>query len=280
MSESGRLSIVATPIGNLGDASSRMQDVLSSVDVILAEDSRRTGRLLSQFGVNAKLMAFHEHNERELTDRMLVRLLEGSHLALVSDAGTPTISDPGFRLIREAHAASIRVEAVPGPSAVIAALSVSGLPTDRFCFEGFLPNKSAARIARLRALEGETRTLIFFESVHRIVSCVEDCIEVFGATRIGCIARELTKKHEQVRRGDLGQLKQLIDTGEIVAKGEFVVLIGGAAEAAARSEIDPLVLVRSLAAQGVATKVAAKAVAEATGASRNELYRVAINSAD
>ncbi|MEL7311663.1 MAG: 16S rRNA (cytidine(1402)-2'-O)-methyltransferase [Pseudomonadota bacterium] len=276
MSESGRLSVVATPIGNLGDGSTRMREVLSNADAVLAEDSRRTGRLLSQFGIEARVIAFHEHNERELTDKMLRRLLDGEHLALVSDAGTPAISDPGFRLIREAHTAAIRVETVPGPSAVIAALSASGLPTDRFCFEGFLPSKSASRLTTLQALLHEPRTLVFFEAVHRIAASLDDCIEVFGPQRVGCIARELTKRHEQIRTGSLASLKEQLDTGVIVAKGEFVLLIAGQTEVATTREIEPVNLVRTLVAEGIATKVAAKAVAQATGAARNELYRAAL----
>ncbi|MEL6301245.1 MAG: 16S rRNA (cytidine(1402)-2'-O)-methyltransferase [Pseudomonadota bacterium] len=276
----GRLSIVATPIGNLADASERMKTVLSAADVVLAEDSRRTGRLLMQFGVEARLLALHEHNERDLVDELVRRLAEGEHLALVSDAGTPAVSDPGFRLVRAAHAAGVRVETVPGPSAVIAALSASGLPTDRFVFEGFLPAKAQARKTRLTALSHEPRTMVFYEAVHRISDFLSDAGSVFGADRMACVARELTKRHEQIVTTTLAELCRQIDTGQIVAKGEFVVLVAGAEVVEVTSAVDPELLVRELLSAGIPVKAAAKAVSVATGAPRNKLYQFALDLQD
>lgn len=277
---SGRLSLVATPIGNLADASARMQEVLAAADVVLAEDTRRSGRLLLQIGVEAKLLAFHEHNERELTESMLRRLHDGDHLALVSDAGTPTLSDPGFRLVRAAHAADIRVESIPGASAITVALSASGLPTDRFCFEGFLPPREAARIARLESLRFESRTLVFFESVHRVEEMLQSLEQVFGGDRIACIARELTKRHEQITTTAVSELRERVATGAITLKGEFVVIVQGATDQGSEVSVDPEDLLVKLLKAGVGVKTAASTVAEVTGQSRNAWYQKALDATE
>ncbi|HRO28513.1 MAG TPA: 16S rRNA (cytidine(1402)-2'-O)-methyltransferase, partial [Luteimonas sp.] len=197
----GVLHVVATPIGNLGDLSPRAQAVLGAVDAICAEDTRHTRHLLAQFGIATPLLALHEHNEGEVVQRLVARLLAGESLALVSDAGTPLVSDPGFRLVRAAREAGVRVSPVPGPSALVAALSVAGLPSDRFAFEGFLPAKASARRERLLALAGEPRTLIFYESSHRIGDMLADAAAAFGGERRAVLARELTKLFETVLDG-------------------------------------------------------------------------------
>ncbi len=187
------LFVVATPIGNLDDLSPRARKVLEEADLIAAEDTRHTGRLLSHFGIKSRLLALHEHNEEALVAGLIGKLQEGQNIALVSDAGTPLISDPGFRLLRAAHENGIRVSPVPGPSALLAALSVAGLPIDRFCFEGFLPAKQSARLKRLQKLAQETRTIVCFESVHRIADCLGDLVQTFGTERQAFIGREISK---------------------------------------------------------------------------------------
>jgi 16S rRNA (cytidine1402-2'-O)-methyltransferase len=204
------LFVVATPIGNLDDLSPRARKVLEEADLIAAEDTRHTGRLLSHFGIKTRQMALHEHNEESLVAGLIDRLKEGQTIAMVSDAGTPLISDPGYRLLCAAHEQGINVSPVPGASAVTAALSVAGLPTDRFCFEGFLPARQAARRNRLRELAQETRTLVFFESVHRIGKCLDDLLTTFGPERRAFIGREITKLHEQCLSGTLLDLKGMV----------------------------------------------------------------------
>ncbi|MEL6869336.1 MAG: 16S rRNA (cytidine(1402)-2'-O)-methyltransferase [Pseudomonadota bacterium] len=272
----GRLDVVATPIGNLADAAPRMRDTLDAADLVLVEDTRRTGRLLQQFGLKKPLFALHDHNEGDVTDTLLARLLAGERMALVSDAGTPTISDPGFRLIRAARGAGVAVSPIPGPSAVIAALSASGLATDRFCFEGFLPNKFKARLERLTALLDERRTMVFFESVHRIEAMLVDAIATLGGDRPACVARELTKMHEQIVDGTLTDLRAAVATGAIPLKGEFVVIIGGAVAVAEAHNAQAKHMLRVLLAEGLAVKQAARIVATLTGEPRNELYQAAL----
>src|SRR5690606_16204783 len=218
----GTLYVVGTPIGNLDDLSPRARDVLGRVSAIAAEDTRRTSGLLSTIGLKKPLIAFHEHNEDRRVEALLAKLAEGESLALVSDAGMPLISDPGWRLVERALEAGIDVRAVPGPSAVTAALSVSGLATDRYAFERFLPRKTQARDTRLEALAAEERTLVFFESVHRMPETLDALARAFGPTRQACVARELTKVHEQVVRGPLAALRSALGT-EIPLLGEFVL---------------------------------------------------------
>jgi len=267
---SGTLFVVATPIGNLEDLTSRARQTLAEVSLIAAEDTRHTGRLLMHIGCKTRLMALHDHNEEKVLGGVLKVLLEGDSVALVSDAGTPLVSDPGFRLVRAAHEHGITVTPVPGASAVTAALSVAGIPTDRFCFEGFAPAKRAARKDWLENLKNERRTLVIYESVHRIAECLSDMVAVFGPQRSAFIGRELTKMHEQCVQESLGDLLRQVDDKTIVGKGEFVIIVAGSAE----EHESPLEIDRLLRALGerLSAKDAAKVAAEATGLKRNALY--------
>ncbi len=268
---SGSLFVVATPIGNLGDLSPRALDTLKSVAAICAEDTRHTRQLLAHFGVERPLIALHEHNEDEIAERLVTRLLAGESLALVSDAGTPLVSDPGFRLVRAARAAGVAVSAVPGPSALIAALSVAGLPSDRFVFEGFLPAKATARRERLSALASETRTLVFYESAHRIEDALADAVVAFGAQRAAVIARELTKLFETVLDGTLEELRARVDADPNQRKGEFVLLVHGAGEDADAKIAEGRRLYAKL-SEHLPPSTAAKLAAELSGAPRKALY--------
>lgn len=225
---SGRLYVVATPIGNLGDLSPRARDTLSSCALIAAEDTRHTGTMLKAFGISTPLTSLHEHNESARAPELVERLLNGAQIALVSDAGTPAISDPGFALVRAAAAAGIEIVAVPGPCAAVAALSIGALPTDRFCFEGFLPARGAARRTRLEALRGEPRTLVFYEAPHRVREVLEDCAATLGGPRPATLVRELSKLHESVYRGSLEELFTRAQADPDMGRGEVVLLVGGA----------------------------------------------------
>ena len=268
----GVLYVVATPIGNLDDLSARACTVLREVDAVLAEDTRRTRRLFDRHAISTPARAFHEHNEREETPRVLARLLAGGRLALVSDAGTPLVSDPGYVLVREARSQHVPVHCVPGPSAVTAALSVCGLPTDRFTFEGFLPARRARRLAVLGRLAQETRTMVFYEAPHRIVDALADLCAVLGDDREAVIARELTKRFESVFAGRLGDLLTQARAGRIPARGEIVVVVRGSAPAAADDDTTDAML-RAMLDEGVAARQTAAVAARLTGRSRNALYR-------
>ncbi|MCL1634576.1 16S rRNA (cytidine(1402)-2'-O)-methyltransferase [Luteimonas sp. SX5] len=268
---SGSLFVVATPIGNLGDLSPRALETLKRVAAICAEDTRHTRQLLAHFGVERPLIALHEHNEDEIAERLVARLLAGESLALVSDAGTPLVSDPGFRLVRAARAAGVPVSPVPGPSALIAALSVAGMPSDRFVFEGFLPAKATARRERLSALAGETRTLVFYESAHRIEDALADAVAAFGAQRPATIARELTKLFETVLDGTLEDLRARVAADPNQRKGEFVLLVHGAGEDADAKVADGRRLYAKL-SEHLPPSTAAKLAAELSGAPRKALY--------
>jgi len=224
----GRLEIVATPIGNLADLSPRARDVLAAADVVAAEDTRRSGQLLAALGLQKPLVSLHAHNERERGELLLARLQAGEVIALVSDAGTPLLSDPGFDLVRRAAAAGIEVRTVPGPTAIAAALAVAAIPADRFCFEGFLPAKPRERRQRLQALAAESRTLVFFEAPHRIAAALADCVAVFGEERVAAVTRELTKLHESVYRGTLAELAQRAASEPQFERGEITLVVGGA----------------------------------------------------
>lgn len=226
----GRLWVVATPIGNLDDLSVRAREVLGRVALIAAEDTRHSAPLLARYGIATRVVALHEHNERDEAERLVARLRGGDDIALISDAGTPLVSDPGFRLVRAARAAGIVVSPVPGACAAIAALSVAGLPSDRFVFEGFLPAKAAARRERLGELAGEARTLVFYESSHRVRECLDDMAAVFGAARPAVLARELTKLFETVIDADLATLVARVAADPNQSRGEFVLLVGGRPE--------------------------------------------------
>lgn len=223
----GRLHVVATPIGNLGDLSPRAREVLASADVIAAEDTRRTQQLLNAMGIARPLLSLHAHNEHASSESLLQRLLAGDAVAVVSDAGTPLLSDPGGELVQSAAAAGIEVTAIPGASAIAAALMVAGISTERFCFEGFLPARGAARRDRLVALAREPRTLVFFEAPHRIAESLQDLLAAFGAQRLAAVTRELTKMHESVYRGSLSVLLQRCANEPDMARGEITIVVAG-----------------------------------------------------
>jgi 16S rRNA (cytidine1402-2'-O)-methyltransferase len=232
----GRLYVVATPIGNLGDLSARACEILKTCALIAAEDTRHTGVLLKHFNIETPQVSLHDHNEGERIPDLLSRLRQGASIALVSDAGTPAISDPGFELVRAAAAAGIDVIAVPGPCAAIAALSIGGLPTDRFCFEGFLPARGAARRKRLELLIHEPRTVVLYESPHRVRDMLEDCVEAFGGERSATLAREITKMHETTYRGTLREILARAVSDPDVGRGEIVLVLGAAKPAADEGE--------------------------------------------
>lgn len=269
----GALFVVATPIGNLNDMSPRAREVLDAADLIAAEDTRVTGRLLSHFGIKGRQIALHDHNEELLAERLIGELKAGQNVALVCDAGTPLISDPGYRLLGAAHRAGIRVVPVPGPSALVTALSACGLPTDRFAYEGFLPAKSAARQKTLQVLAAETRTLLFFESVHRIRDTVADMLVAFGSQREAFIGRELTKLHEQCVAANLDALASMLEDGSIPLKGEFVVAVAG--QAAVPDDLVHIELRELIAGlmDVLPGKQAVELAARLTGRNRNEVYR-------
>ncbi|MCY4313322.1 MAG: 16S rRNA (cytidine(1402)-2'-O)-methyltransferase [Gammaproteobacteria bacterium] len=227
MDSSGILYVVATPIGNLSDLSERARSVISEADLVLCEDTRRTARLLQAYGISARTRSFHDHNENKLLGWVVQRLWDGQDIALVSDAGTPLISDPGFSLVREVHRQGLRVSPVPGPNAAIAVLSVSGVPCHRFCFEGFLPSQAKRRQNALRALRNESRTLVFYESSHRIEECLKDMANVLGWDRPVMIGREITKIHETFFLGSLDEALHFKHSDENQRKGEFVLVVGG-----------------------------------------------------
>ena len=265
------LYVVATPIGNLSDLSPRAQEVLRTVAAICAEDTRHTGQLLSHFGISRPLVALHDHNEEAMAERVVSRLLGGESMAVVSDAGTPLVSDPGFRLVRAARAAGVKVSPVPGACAAIAALSVAGLPSDRFVFEGFLPAKAAARRERLQRLAGETGTLVFYESSHRIADSLADMAAAFGDDRQAVVARELTKLFETVLDGTLAQLRAAVDADDNQRKGEFVVMVQGAADDEEAKVAEGRRLYARL-NEHLPPSTAAKLAAELSGAPRKALY--------
>ena len=276
----GALYVVATPIGNLADMSQRAVDVLAHVDRIAAEDTRRSGRLLQHFSITTPMLALHEHNERELAPRLVEQLRQGESMAVISDAGTPLISDPGYNLVRLAHEAGVAVVPIPGPSALICALSASGLPTDRFVFEGFLPAKAVSRRARLEALRSETRTLIFYESSHRLVECLQDMQVVFGVDRYVVLARELTKQFETLHGDGVRNLLHWVQDDPNQQKGEMVLLVQGEAEAEGH-EIDveaERVLLALL--DELPIKTAAKLTARITGLNKRALYDRALQLKD
>jgi 16S rRNA (cytidine1402-2'-O)-methyltransferase len=275
--EPNTLYIVATPIGNLGDLGDRARHTLERVDFIAAEDTRHSARLLKAFSMNRPMVALHEHNEADKAPEIIRRLEQGESAALISDAGTPLVSDPGYRLVRAAQEAGLPVRAVPGPSAAIAALSVAGLPTDRFAFEGFLPARKGARRARLDELTEDPRTLVFFEAPHRLKELLADCVGILGPEREGALVRELTKVHESSHRAPLGELYRRVDTGEEPARGECVVLITGAKQHAVAAGQESDELLKALLAEGISPSTAA-AVARRLfpEAKRRDLYQRAM----
>ena len=267
----GTLYVVATPIGNLGDLGARAREVLAAVDAICAEDTRHTRQMLVALGIERPLLALHEHNEGEIAWKLVERLRGGECLALVSDAGTPLVSDPGYRLVREVRAAGLAVSPIPGACAAIAALSVAGIPSDRFCFEGFLPAKASARRERLAALARETRTLVFYESSHRIEECLADLVAAFGADREAVLARELTKLFETVLGDTLESIVAKVAADDNQRKGEFVLVIRGCEDDTAARLLEGQRLYAKL-AEHLKPLVAAKLAADISGAPRKGLY--------
>lgn len=276
----GSLFIVATPIGNMGDMTERAQKTLSEVDVIAVEDTRRSAQLLRNFDISTPMISVHEHNERQICASLLERIENGDNIALISDAGTPLLSDPGYFLVNQAREKELPVIPIPGVSAVITALSVAGLPTDRFVFEGFLPAKSTARQQKLEKLKDDIRTVIFYEAPHRIVEMLKDCQLVFGGQRKVVLARELTKTFETVHGDTLDALIPWVEADENQRKGEFVVLVQGA-EAREDTGIDAeserilLILLKDL-----PVKQAAALAASITGLKKNALYQFALELKD
>ena len=273
----GSLYVVATPIGNLDDISARALTILRSVALIAAEDTRHSARLMQHFGIGTPLAACHEHNERDQGGRFLARLLAGDDVALISDAGTPLISDPGYHLVRQARAAGIAVVPVPGACALIAALSAAGLPSDRFIFEGFLPAKAAGRRARLEQVKEEPRTLIFYEAPHRILECLQDMQSVFGDERLALLARELTKTFETLKGLPLAELAAWVAADSNQQRGECVVLVAGwqAPEGEEAVSAEAMRVLNLLLAE-MPLKRAAALAAEITGVRKNLLYQVAL----
>jgi 16S rRNA (cytidine1402-2'-O)-methyltransferase len=271
----GRLDVVATPIGNLADLSPRAREALAGADLVAAEDTRRTGLLLGSLGLSRPLVSLHEHNEEERLGRLLGAMQAGQVVALVSDAGTPLLSDPGFALVRAAAAAGIEVRPIPGVSAITAALSIAGLPTDRFAFEGFLPARAAERRRVLGQLASEARTLVWFEAPHRIAQTLADLLAVFGPQRRAVLARELTKTYESTYRGTLAELAALARTDADLARGELTLIVEGAARAA---EGDAQLLARALPLllKDLPPARAAAIAAQLSGVPRAEAYRQAL----
>ncbi len=270
-----QLFVVATPIGHLDDISYRAISVLKSVQLIAAEDTRTSAQLLKHFGISTPLTACHEHNESNKIEHLIQRLLKGENMALISDAGTPLISDPGFKLVRAAQENNIQVIPVPGACAAIAALSAVGLPSDRFSFEGFLPSRQSQRISALQKLKDETQTMIIYEAPHRILECVKDMAEVFGAERSVGFAREITKTFETIKKMTLGELAVFVESDRNQQKGEIVLVIGGATEEKdlEQEKLDQL-LTRLL--QDLSVKAASQLAADLTGIKKKVAYQRAL----
>ena len=275
---SGSLYIVATPIGNLGDVSERAIEVLKQADLIAAEDTRHSKTLLERFAIKTKVKAYHEHNEEQFTSKLIQQIVDGESIALISDAGTPLINDPGYKLVTAAHDNGIKVVPVPGPSAIITALSACGLPTNKFIFEGYLPAKKEARKKCLKELVSESRTLIFYEAPHRIRDSIQDMHDVFGSERRVTIARELTKQYEQIVRDNLSVINEKLISEEIKHKGEFAVIVEGAQEI---SITDKEVLrINQILSEKLSPKDAAGLTAKISGKKKNEVYQMVLEASE
>jgi 16S rRNA (cytidine1402-2'-O)-methyltransferase len=272
----GRLDVVATPIGNLGDLSARARSALEQATVIAAEDTRHTGQLLASCGISRPMLSLHDYNEAQRSASLVQRMLAGEVIALVSDAGTPLLSDPGYQLVRAAAAAGVVVRTIPGPSAVTAALSIAGLATDRFVFEGFLPASTGARRKALSLLATEHRTLIFFEAPHRLVETLADMAAVFGNERAAVIARELTKTYESVYRGTLAALVTMAGADPQMARGEIVLLVAGAEQREVAGDTGLLARALPLLLGELPPARAAGIAAKLSGVSRDEAYALAV----
>lgn len=271
----GILYIVGTPIGNLGDITLRALDTLREVDLIAAEDTRHSGKLLQHFQIKKPLFALHDYNENEKSQQLIHKLLQGQNIALIADAGTPLISDPGYKLVYEVRNAHLQVVPIPGACAAITALCASGLPTDKFVFAGFLPAKTIARKKHLQELEAETRTLIFYESPHRLMDTCADMLQVFGATRQAVLAKELTKTFETIYNGTLAEIIDWLETDVARQKGEFVILIHGTKKTPTELDKDSIKILNILCDE-LPVKQAAALAAKITGISKNTLYKTAL----
>lgn len=272
----GCLYIVATPIGNLSDISDRAVQMLQEADLIAVEDTRHSGKLLQHIGVATPMLALHEHNEDKKVEQLIDRLSNGESIALISDAGTPLISDPGYQLVKAALAAAVKVSPVPGPSALIAALSASGLPSDSFIFEGFLPNKSTSRLKKLETLIDEKRTLIFYEAPHRIVTCLQDMLQVFGSERKAVVARELTKTFETIKNDSLENLLTWVVADTNQQRGEFVLLIQGKEKGLTPVDTQAEFILDTL-MQELPLKQASQIAAKLTNIKKKTLYQIGLN---
>lgn len=268
----GRLQVVATPIGNMGDVSPRARQALESATAVAAEDTRHTGLLLQALGIARPLLSLHAHNETQRVPEIVARLAAGETIALVSDAGTPLLSDPGYELVYAAAEAGIAVEAIPGPSAITTALAVAGLPVSRFCFEGFPPAKERERRALISELAGEPRTLVFFEAPHRIAATLADLAAGLGNERRAVVARELTKAHETIYRGTLAELAEKAIAEDNFRRGEITIVVAGAARAAAGVDTALLRRAIDLLSKELSPGRAAAIAAQLTGATRAEAY--------
>ncbi|MFL2840402.1 MAG: 16S rRNA (cytidine(1402)-2'-O)-methyltransferase [Pseudohongiellaceae bacterium] len=272
----GCLYIVATPIGNLSDISDRAVQILRAADLIAVEDTRHSSKLLQHIGVASPMLALHEHNEDKKVEQLIDRLSNGESIALISDAGTPLISDPGYQLVKAALAAAVKVSPVPGPSALIAALSASGLPSDSFIFEGFLPNKSTSRLKKLETLIDEKRTLIFYEAPHRIVTCLQDMLQVFGAERKAVVARELTKTFETIKNDSLENLLTWVVADTNQQRGEFVLLIQGKEKGLTPVDSEAEFILDTL-MQELPLNQASQIAAKLTNIKKKTLYQIGLN---
>lgn len=273
----GILYIVATPIGNLQDITQRALSVLQEVDCIAAEDTRHSGLLLAHYGIKKPFFALHDHNEQQKAHLLVEKLQQGQHIALISDAGTPLISDPGFHLVRQCRHAGIQVVPIPGACAAITALCVSGIASDRFCFEGFLPAKTKARCDKLQTLAEEPRTLIFYESTHRILDTLADVAQVFGAERYVVLAREITKTWETIQGDSVANLRHWLQADPNRTKGEMVLIIEGKPKQTS-AEIDPQAIkALKLISEALPLKKAAAIVAELYGYKKNMLYQYGLD---
>ncbi|WP_339877936.1 16S rRNA (cytidine(1402)-2'-O)-methyltransferase [Pseudidiomarina gelatinasegens] len=274
--KAGSLFIVPTPIGNLGDITERALNVLRDCDAIAAEDTRHSGQLLQHLGIRKEMFALHEHNERQRASQVIERLQQGDNIALISDAGTPLISDPGYVLVQQCRAAGVTVTALPGACAFVTALSGAGLPTDRFTFEGFLPAKPQQRRKRLQELVSETRTLVFYESPHRIADTLADMVSEIGADRPLVMARELTKQFETYLSGSIAEVHQRVIEDSNQQRGEIVLILGGAEEQAAEDVNPAAMKTLNLLRKELPLKKAAALAAEIHGARKNTLYQLAL----
>ncbi len=275
--DKGVLYVVATPIGNLADVSQRALEVLAAVDIIAAEDTRHSGRLLQQYQITSKTMALHDHNERDRAPDVIQRLAQGKSVALISDAGTPLISDPGFHLVRLAHEQGFKVVPVPGASAMLAALSAAGLPSDRFVFEGFLPSKSSARKKRLEVMVTESRTLIFYEAPHRLLDTLTDMVDVFGADRYIVLARELTKTFETIKGDAVGNLLNWVNNDPDQQKGEMVLLVKGLESEENNSNEQEAQRILRILLEDLPLSQASSLAAKITGMRKKPLYKFGLS---